>query len=69
MDGATENALKVEIKGQNEAVAGTSANGLTYTATITNLTEQAMSNLVLNWYGPLMERTGTHHQGQRKQRE
>ena len=59
VDGATENALKVEIKGQNEAVAGTSANGLTYTATITNLTEQAMSNLVLNWYGPLMERTGT----------
>lgn len=58
VDGATENALKVEIKGQNEAVAGTSANGLTYTATITNLTEQAMSGLKLTWSGPLLK-TGT----------
>lgn len=52
-------ALQVTINGQNEAVAGTSANGLTYTATITNLTKQAMSNLKLNWTGPLMKRTGT----------
>ena len=58
VDGATENALKVEIKGQNEAAAGTSANGLTYTATITNLTEQAMSGLKLTWSGPLLK-TGT----------
>ena len=58
VDGATENALKVEIKGQNEAAAGTSANGLTYTATITNLTEQAMPGLKLTWSGPLLK-TGT----------
>lgn len=51
-------ALQVTIKGQNEAVAGTSANGLTYTATITNLTEQAMSGLKLTWSGPLLK-TGT----------
>lgn len=51
-------ALQVTIKGQNEAVAETSANGLTYTATITNLTEQAMSGLKLTWSGPLLK-TGT----------
>ncbi len=50
--------MKVEIEGRNEAVAGTSANGLTYTATITNLTEQAMSGLKLTWSGPLLK-TGT----------
>ena len=52
-------ALQVTITGPKEAVAGTSENGLKYTATITNLTEQAMSNLKLKWYGPLMQRTGT----------
>lgn len=56
-------ALQVTIKGQNEAVAGTSANGLTYTATITNLTEQAMSNLELKWNGPLLKRTGSRPSG------
>lgn len=51
-------ALQVTITGPKEAVAGTSANGLTYTATITNLTEQAMSGLKLTWSGPLLK-TGT----------
>lgn len=59
VNGTTGNVLQVTIEGQKEAVTGTKAGSLTYTATITNLTEQAMSNLVLNWYGPLMERTGT----------
>ena len=52
-------ALQVTIEGQNEAVAGTSANSLTYTATITNLTEQDMSGLELTWNGSLLKRTGT----------
>ena len=51
-------ALQVTITGPKEAAAGTSANGLTYTATITNLTEQAMSGLKLTWSGPLLK-TGT----------
>lgn len=51
-------ALQVTITGPKEAVAGTSANGLTYTATITNLTEQDMSGLKLTWSGPLLK-TGT----------
>ena len=51
-------ALQVTITGPKEAVAGTSENGLKYTATITNLTEQAMSGLKLTWSGPLLK-TGT----------
>lgn len=49
-------ALQVTITGPKEAVAGTSENGLKYTATITNLTEQAMSGLKLTWSGPLLKR-------------
>ena len=52
-------ALQVTITGPKEAAAGTSANGLTYTATITNLTEQAMSGLKLTWSGSLLKRTGS----------
>lgn len=48
-------ALQVTITGPKEAVAGTSENGLKYTATITNLTEQAMSGLKLTWSGPLLK--------------
>ena len=59
VDETTGNVLQVTIEGQNEAVAGTSANSLTYTATITNLTEQAMSNLELKWNGSLLKRIGT----------
>lgn len=59
MDETTGNVLQVTIEGQNEAAAGTSANGLTYTATITNLTEQAMSGLKLTWNGSLLKRTGS----------
>ena len=59
VNGTTVNVLQVTINGRKEAVTGTKAGSLTYTATITNLTEQAMSNLKLKWYGPLMERTGT----------
>lgn len=59
VNGTTVNVLQVTINGRKEAVTGTKAGSLTYTATITNLTEQAMSNLKLKWYGPLMQRTGT----------
>lgn len=59
VNGTTVNVLQVTINGRKEAVTGTKAGSLTYTATITNLTEQAMSNLKLKWYGPLMQRTGS----------
>lgn len=62
-------ALQVTITGPKEAAAGTSANGLTYTATITNLTKQAMSNLELKWNGPLMKRTGTLPLGAKETKE